>query len=683
MKIGAIIQARMGSRRLPGKTLAPIEGYPMLWHVLERVRRSTYINHIILATTSSSQDDVLADFGRDSNVEVVRGDEFDVLDRFHRAAVMQGVETIVRITPDCPLHDPKVIDFVISEYFQHQCDYASNTINYTFPEGLDVEVFSKGALERAWKEASKHSDREHVTTYIRNNPNHFRIQDIRGPYQCGRLHWSVDEPADLEFVRAVYRDLYGKDPCFGLKDVLTLLREKPELAEFNAGVEINAGYQTSLRTDVVPGHGLCLDKSLEYLGRAEQVIPGSSQTFSKGWTQFSRGVNPVFVEEAEGCVLTDVDGNRYIDYSMALCPVILGYKHPVVNDAISSQLQKGISFSLPHRLEVELAEELVRLIPCAEMVQFGKNGSDATSAAVRVARAYTGRDQVICCGYHGWHDWFIGTTTRSGGVPRAIQALSHSVPYNDLGAVETLLSSYGNDVAAIILEPVGVLPPNPGYLQGLQELARRDGVILIFDEIITGFRMHLGGAQSFFGVTPDLAAFGKSMGNGMPIAAVVGRRDIMAFFNEIFFSTTFGGETLSLAASVATISFLEREQVLAVIWERGRVLKEGVAKLIGQHNLEGVLDIQGYPPRTVLNCLPSVPLDPLIVKSFLQQECASRGLFFSGAHNLSLAHTKEIIRKTIQIYDQVFTLLADAIRQGDDMGSRLRGEVVRPVFRKA
>ena len=453
MKIGAIIQARMGSRRLHGKTLAPIEGYPMLWHVLERVRRSTYINQIILATTSSPQDDVLADFGRDFHVEVVRGDEFDVLDRFHQAAVVHRVETIVRVTPDCPLLDPKVIDLVIAEYLHNHCDYASNTITYTFPEGLDVEVFSRGALERVWKEASKYSDREHVTPYIRNNPDRFQIREVRGPYQCGQFHWSVDEPADLEFVRAVYRNLYAKEPRFGLDEVLALLREKPELAALNAGVEINAGYRTSLRTDVVPNNDLCLDASIEYLDRAEKVIPGSSQTFSKGWSQFSRGVSPVFVEEGEGCVLTDVDGNKYIDFSMALCPAILGYNHPVTNEAIAVQLQKGISFSLPHRLEVELAEELVRLIPCADMVRFGKNGSDATSAAIRVARAYTGRDQVICCGYHGWHDWYIGTTTRSAGVPKAVQALSHSVPYNDLGicgdVVEFLWERYsGNDLGA-------------------------------------------------------------------------------------------------------------------------------------------------------------------------------------------------------------------------------------------
>lgn len=683
MKIAAIIQARMGSTRLPGKTLLPIEGRPMLWHVVERVRRSKYISQIVIATTEKSQDDVLAEFARTSRLGLYRGSEEDVLDRFYQAAIVHGVQSIVRVTPDCPLHDPVVIDAVVSEYLRGGYDYAANTLTYTYPEGLDVEVFSFHALERAWKEAAKQSDREHVTSYIRNHPDVFRIKDVRGPYQCGTFHWSVDEPADLEFVHAVYRHLYREGAIFGLEEVLALLKAHPNLAQINAGVEINAGYKKSLREDAAHEKVLPLDRSLDCLAQAERVIPGTSQTFSKSWTQFSRGVSPVFAEKGEGCHLTDVDGNRYIDYSMALCPVILGYNHPVVNEAITVQLRKGIVFSLPHRLEIELAQELVRLIPCAEMALFGKNGSDATSAAVRVARAYTGRDHVVACGYHGWQDWYIGTTTRAGGVPKAVRELSHNVPYNDLRALEGLLEMHRGEVAAVIMEPVGVIPPVPGYLEGVRDLTRRHGSLLIFDEVITGFRLHLGGAQTFFGVVPDLAAFGKAMGNGMPIAAVVGRRDVMQVFNEIFFSTTFGGETLSLAASLATIRYLEEHNVIDTLWRRGAKLKEEVERLIHELGLQDMLEIQGYPVRTVVNCLEGRAGDPWVLKSYLQQECARRGLLFSGSHNISLAHTEEIIVQTLRIYREVFLVLAEALKEGTDLRARLRGAVTQPVFRKA
>jgi len=683
MKISAIIQARMGSTRLPGKTLLPIEGKPMLWHVVERVRRSAHIGQIVIATTRQSQDDEVAEFARVHGLSLYRGDEHDVLDRLYQTAVTYGSNPIVRVTPDCPLHDPVVIDAVVSEYLRGGCDYASNTLNYTYPEGLDVEVFSLKALERAWKEARKPSEREHVTSYIRNHPDLFRIKDVRGPYQYGTFHWSVDEPADLEFVRAVYRHLYQEGAIFGLEEVLALLKAHPNLARINEAVEINAGYKKALREEAVHGGVLPLDRSLDCLAQAESVIPGASQTFSKSWTQFSRGVSPLFVEEAEGCLLTDVDGNRYIDFSMALCPVILGYNHPTINEAIAAQLRKGIVFSLPHRLEIELAQELVRLIPCAEMALFGKNGSDATSAAVRVARAHTGRDHVVACGYHGWHDWYIGTTTRAGGVPKAVRELSHSVPYNDLRALEGLLEMHRREVAAVIMEPVGVIPPVPGYLEGVRELTNHHGTLLIFDEVITGFRMHLGGAQAFFGVVPDLAAFGKAMGNGMPIAAIVGRREIMQVFNDIFFSTTFGGEALSLAASLATIRYLEEHNVIDMLWRRGAKLKEGVERLIQELGLQDILEIQGYPVRTVVNCLDGRGGDPWVMKSYLQQECARRGLLYSGSHNMSVAHTEEMIEKTLRIYREVFTLLIEAVKAGADLRSRLRGAVVQPVFRKA
>jgi glutamate-1-semialdehyde 2,1-aminomutase/spore coat polysaccharide biosynthesis protein SpsF len=679
----AIIQARMGSTRLPGKTLADIAGKPMLWHVVQRVRRAKEIVRIIIATTNNGQDDLIAEWALAEGLDCYRGSEHDVLDRYYQAARTLSADTIVRVTPDCPLLDPPVIDRVVQEYLQGSCDYASNTLTYTYPEGLDVEVLSFQALEKAWQEATKPSEREHVTPYIRNHPDLFRIRDVRGPYQCGAFHWSVDEPADMEFVRAVYRHLYREGAVFGLEEVLALLKIHPDLASLNPGAEINTGYQKSLQDEAAAEGMPSLKRSLEYLARAERVIPGASQTFSKSWTQFSRGVNPVFADEAQECILVDVDGNRYIDYSMGLCPVILGYNHPVVNEAVIAQLRKGISFSLPHRLEIELAEELVRLVPCAEMVRFGKNGSDATSAAVRVARAYTGRDHVVSCGYHGWQDWYIGTTTRSGGVPKSVRELTHTMPYNDLPALEGLLELHRGEIAAVIMEPVGVVPPAPGYLEGVRDLAHRHGALLIFDEIVTGFRMHLGGAQAYFGVAPDLAAFGKSMGNGMPIAAVVGRRDLMAVFNDIFFSATFGGETLSLAASLATIRYLETHNVINTLWRRGAKLKEGVERLIQEFDLQDMLEIQGYPVRTVVNCLDGRGCDPWVVKSFIQQESAPRGLLFSGSHNMSWAHTEEIIERTLQIYRDVFVLVAGAARPGEDLRSRLRGQVVQPVFRKA
>ena len=254
------------------------------------------------------------------------------------------------------------------------------------------------------------------------------------------------------------------------------------------------------------------------LARAEQVIPLGSQTFSKSRIAYPHGVSPFFIERGQGCQVWDVDGNQYLDFVSSLLCVTLGYADADVNSAVSRQLADGVIFSLPHKLETEVAEQLVELIPCAEQVRFGKNGSDATAAAIRLARAVTGREHVAVCGYHGWQDWYIGSTTRDLGVPAAVKALTHSFSYNNLASLEALFSQY--PLAAVILEPMNLNWPEPGFLEGIRALCDRHGAVLIFDEIITGFRFAIGGAQQLFGVTPDLACFGKGMANGLPISAL-------------------------------------------------------------------------------------------------------------------------------------------------------------------
>ena len=251
------------------------------------------------------------------------------------------------------------------------------------------------------------------------------------------------------------------------------------------------------------------EKSMAWLRRAEALIPGASQTFSKGPNQFVRGASPLFLERGEGARVWDVDGNEYLDFTMALCAVSLGYADPDVNAAVARQLERGVLFTLAHPLEAEVAEQLCRLIPCAEMVRFGKNGSDVTSGAVRLARAFTGRDVIAACGYHGWQDWAIGPTTRNMGVPKAVRELTCTFTYNRIETLERIFDEHPGRVAAVIMEPVGIEPPRSGFLESVRELSSRRGALLIFDEIVTGFRLALGGAQEHFGVVPDLACFGK------------------------------------------------------------------------------------------------------------------------------------------------------------------------------
>ena len=428
-----------------------------------------------------------------------------------------------------------------------------------------------------------------------------------------------------------------------------------------------------------PAQRLDLSESLRLLERARQLIPGASQTFSKGPTQFVEGAAPAFCERAKGARIWDVDGNEYLDYTLALGPMILGYCHPEVDEAVREQLALGTTFTLPHRIEVELAEEIVRLVPCAEMVRYGKSGSDAVGAAVRIARAATGRDPVLFCGYHGWHDWHIGATTRSKGVPAAVGALTASFPYGDLDALERLLRE--REPAAVVLEPVGIVEPPENYLRDIVALAHDHGALVIFDEIITGFRLRLGGAQEYFGVEPDLAAFGKAVANGLPLSVVAGRRELMQEFEEIFFSTTHGGEALSLAAAIATLRVLERDDVIPTLWRRGESLVSGLRSLVERHGLDGRVVCLGYAPRTAVLFRDADGRESLELKSLFQQECIKRGVLFTGSQFISAAHTDDDVRRTLEIYDEALGELAEAVAHGD-AASRLEGRPVQPVFRQ-
>lgn len=420
-------------------------------------------------------------------------------------------------------------------------------------------------------------------------------------------------------------------------------------------------------------------KSEKLFKKAIKLIPLASQTFSKSYLQYVRGASPLFIERGNGAYVWDVDGNRYVDMINGLLPVILGYQYKAVDNAIKKQLKKGIIFSLPSPLEYELAKLLKKHIPCAEMARFGKNGSDVTTGAVRLARAVTGRDFVAVCGYHGWHDWYIGSTTRNLGVPASTQKMTHKFVYNDIGSLEKLFIKYPDKFAAVIMEPENYEEPKNNFLKKVVDLARKNGALAIFDEIITGFRWSLGGAQKYYGVTPDLACFGKSMANGMPISALVGRKKYMEKVKDIFYSFTQGGETLSIAAAIATIKELEKG-ALKKIWSLGEYVKKGAEKLIKDNGLSEVLKIKGKPCWHLMAVSAFENFTDLEIKSFLQQELITRGFLWIGQHNISAAHTKKDMDALLRAYAEVFPMLKRALEKGD-LREKIKGTPIQNIFK--
>ena len=421
-------------------------------------------------------------------------------------------------------------------------------------------------------------------------------------------------------------------------------------------------------------------QSVDHLARAERTIPLGSQTFSKSRTQYPIGISPLYIDKAKGCKVWDIDGNEYVDLVNSLASITLGYGDKGVERAVKKQLRKGISFSLPGTLEAEVAELIVSMVPSAEMVRFGKNGTDATSAAIRLSRAFTGRDHIAVCGYHGWQDWFIGSTTRNKGVPEVVSALTHKFEYNNIESLKSILEKFSNQFAAVILEPMNIDWPNNNFLEEVKKETQKAGAILIFDETITGFRFDNGGAQSLFKVTPDLSTFGKGMANGFPLSAVVGRREIMMEMEEIFFSGTFGGELLSLAAAKEVLTRYVKEDVCEKLEINGSAIFKEVNSIITENKLETVLKISGHPSWNFLSWSATADNTDLELKTFFMQEMFKIGILILGTHNISIAHDSKAREKITDSYSKVLKSIRNALENGS-LKSRLEVVPLQPLFK--
>ncbi len=429
-------------------------------------------------------------------------------------------------------------------------------------------------------------------------------------------------------------------------------------------VELNTDYPT-------------IKKSDEYYKVALDLIPCTTQTLAKGPQQNVKGVAPKYLQRGKGSHVWDVDGNEYIDYQMGIGPISLGYAYDKVDDAIKEQLKDGITFSLMHPLEVEVAELIHKVVPNAESIRYSKVGADVTSAAVRLARAFTKREKVLCCGYHGWHDWYIAVTDRNKGIPQAIQDLTYTISYND---IQSVIDSVDEETACVILEPYVFEEPKNNFLQKLREVCTKNGTLLIFDEMWSGFRIALGGAQEFFGVNADLACFSKAVANGMPISILTGRKDIMSLLEQdVFFFTTFGGEALSLAAVKATINEMIEKNVPAQLAKQGNKLKIGYNKIAEELGMN-YTKCTGFDCRTIVTFDASAG-NPLEMKSLVQQEMIKRGILWGGFHNMCFSHSDTDIQYTLKAYREVLPILKKAVEENNVKGY-LRGEPVGPVFRK-
>lgn len=653
-KVVAIIQARTASTRLPKKVLSEILGKPMIWHIIERVKKSKTVDSVVLATTLREDDDALEALAKECKIICFRGSEDDVLHRFYKAAEREKADIAVRITGDQALMDPDVIDGVVKTFKSGKYDLVGCAD--TFPDGLDVDVVSMKALKEACQEATLKSDREHVMPFIWKNPKRYKIGEYKN--SLGNMHkqrWCVDEPEDYEFVKKVYAELYKVGGIFKTKEVVELLRKKRWMKRINSGIKRNEGYMKSLFEDKN------LTKSYNLWQRAQRSIIGGSQTLSKMPNYFVFGASPIFLQKGDGCNVWDVDGNKYIDYVCALGPITLGYNYPRITKAVAEQIAEGTTFTMPHPLEIELAELLKEIIPGAESVRFAKNGSDVCSAAARIARAYTGREKIVVAGYNGWGDTFAVAYPRNAGIPKILKNYILEYKYNDINSLQKLFHKHPDDIAAVFLEIPG-FEPKDEFIKKAIKLAHKNGALFVIDEVVTGGRYALGGAQEKYGFTADLCCMGKGFANGFSFAAVTGRKDVMdVLLTEGFFSGTFFGELTGIRAAIETIKEFKEKNVPAHIWKMGTLFEEEFKKLITKHSLENNVFLIGNAPRHAFGFKDWRGEDSQQLKGLFIQEMNKRGIILTSPMFISYAHKEEHIKETLEACDSALVLIRKAI----------------------
>ncbi len=673
MKTVAIVQARMGSIRFPNKVTKPIHGTPLIELLLDRLKRSKELDQILLATSSAARNEPLASLVRGLGHHVYSGSEQDVLDRYYQAAKSVGADIVVRITGDCPLVDPELVDFVIASFKSADVDYACNTDPPTYPDGLDVEVFSFQALEVAWKEAVRPMEREHVTPYLRECGK-FRTLTLTHSENFSGERWTVDEPVDFEVIAAVFEYFHPRRD-FGWREVLQLRFDRPDLFEANRSL--------------IRNEGATMSTGQKLWKRAKRVIPGGNMLLSKRAEMFLPEQWPAYFSKAKGCAVWDLEGKKYIDLSiMGIGTNTLGYGHPEVDDAVRATIDAGNMSTLNCPEEVYLAEKLVELHPWAQMVRFARAGGEADAIAVRIARAASGKDKVAICGYHGWHDWYLAANLgddknlaghllpglEPNGVPKELRGSVLPFNYNRFDQLEALVAAGG--VGVIMMEVSRNEAPIDGFLHKVRKLATDNGIVLIFDECTSGFRQTYGGLHSLFDVEPDMAMFGKALGNGYAITATIGRREVMEAAQTSFISSTFWTERIGPTAALKTLEVMERTRSWEIITRVGLEITARWQRLARKYDI--AITTSGLPALTSFSFNSA---NALAYKTLLTQEMLSKGYLAGTSVYACTEHTPEIVDGFFDALDPLFALVREC-EDGRDVYGLLKGPVCHAGFKR-
>ncbi len=646
MKIVAIVQARMGSTRLPGKIMKVIQNKTVIELLLERLKLSKEINKIVVATSSNPKDILLKKYLQERGYDCEIGDEDNVLDRYVHVSQIYSAEIIVRITGDCPLVDSRLVDRMIEYFLENKLDYLSNTNPPTYPDGMDVEIFTAKCLYDSHKITKDQFDLEHVTPYLRRNTN-LKIANFTHDKDLSHLRWTLDEINDYSVISKIF-DKFSPRIDFPWEEVLDLKYTSPDIFEENTKINRNEGSK--------------VNKSQKLWKRAKEIIPGGNMLLSKRPEMFLPDQWPAYFSKSKGCNVWDLDKKKYIDMSlMGIGTNILGYGHKRVDDAVQSCIQNGNMSTLNCPEEVFLAEKLIEINPWAQMVRFARTGGEANSIAIRIARAASGKDNVAICGYHGWHDWYLSANfsnedkldahllpgLETNGVPKSLKDTVHPFHYNNFEELEKIVKN--KNIGAIKMEVERNNGPKEDFLQKVRKLATDNNIILIFDECTSGFRETFGGLHIKYGIEPDMAIFGKALGNGYAVTATVGKKEIMEAAQSTFISSTFWTERIGSAAALKTLEVMEDIQSWEKISEIGESIKSKWHELSTTYNLE--IEISGLKSLPIFSFMSN---NHQVYKTFITQEMLKKGFLAGNSVYVCIDHSEKIIDAYFNEMDLIF-----------------------------
>ena len=667
MKITGIVQARTNSTRFPNKILQEINGKTIIEILFKRLSRSKKINKIIFAIPDNPGEKNLKKHILSLGCDLYEGSENDVLDRYYQSAKKFNSDIVVRITGDCPLIDPSIVDQMVLKLINNKLDFISNYSPPTYPNGLDVAVCTMETLERAWIEAKNSSDREHVMSYIINSKK-FSKYNFKLEKNLSKYRWTIDEPEDFLVIKNIFNYFKNKNN-FPWTDVLKLEKAHPEYFIANKHIERDEGSRLNL--------GQKLWK------RAKKIIPGGNMLLSKRPEIFLPEKWPTYFSKSKGCKVWDLEGREYLDMSiMGIGTNILGYGHPEIDEAVKKTVENGNMSTLNCPEEVYLAEKLVSMHPWSNMVKLTRSGGEANAVAIRIARAASSKDKVAICGYHGWHDWYLAANLSnkdelkkhllSGlkplGVPKNLSGTTLTFSYNNISELEELIKK-NKDIGVIKMEVSRNFKPKDGFLKKVRKISERNGIILIFDECTSGFRQTFGGLHKFYDVEPDIAIFGKTLGNGYAINAVIGKKEIMKFAQSTFISSTFWTERIGPTAALKTLDVMEKNRSWEVVTKRGNYVKERWKVLAKKYDIKielwGLAALAGFTIKSK---------NFLHYKTLITQELLKNSILAANTIYFCTEHQDEDINRYFVELEKVFKLIADC-ENGRDINDLLESPV--------